>query len=267
MNIETKEKANKGNTFNIGLINNSAQANTDITATANFNNNLEIKAGIIPFFKSLLGSKTYKFIGEYKYNKTKYEYNLAQRINAIPEENIIKPRLSVAGPVLESLKYNLDEEHIKEMYTNILISEVDKTKQNRVLPAYIEIIKQINRDDALFIKNLKDMKTSQLSLCFIRLRTKGSKAYVELDTIIVNHSKMDNVIKPQKIVLENLERLNIIKLKRNTTIPNETRAIENAFEFYKNHFAIKDPNTEFFYTKGVLEITDFGQNFINICCS
>lgn len=269
MDTDAKETTNKGNIINIGLVNNNAQANTDITTNVKLNNSLKIKTGIIPLFKSILGSKTYKFIGEYEYQKAKYEYELEQRINAIPEENIVNPRISVAGPVLESLKYNLNEEQIKEMYTNILISEIDRTKQNKVLPAYIEIIKQISRDDALFIKTLKDINKSSLSLCFIKLKEKNSISYIDVDIIIVESLKNNSfhTIKPQKIVLENLERLNIIKIKDGIYLPDEEKTIDSAFEYYKSHLINNNSNRELIYTKGILEITDFGLNFIEICCS
>lgn len=267
MKIKTDNISNKGNMYNIALINNSAQVNNDLT----LENKIEIKTGIFPFFKSFLGKLTYKFIGNFEYEIKKFEYELKQKIEAIPDENITEPRLSIAGPTLDYLKYNLCEKQIKDMYINILMSEIDITKQNKVLPSYIEIVKQISKDDAIFIKCLRDTKKKSLSICFINLKEKDSDGYIQLDTIIVDKTKNNasHIIIPQKIVLENLERLNIIKINRDTYIPSEIKDTENAFNYYKSHThsIINDSSAELCYDQGILEITNFGQNFIEICCS
>lgn len=267
MEIKTDNISNKGNMYNIALINNSAQLNNNLT----LENKIEIKTGIFPFFKSFLGKLTYKFIGNFEYERKKFEYELKQKIDAIPDENITTPRLSIAGPTLDYLKYNLCEKQIKDMYINILMSEIDITKQNKVLPSYIEIVKQISKDDAIFIKILRNTKKNSLSICFINLKKKDSIEYIQLDTIIVDKTKNNagHFIIPQKIVLENLERLNIIKINRDAFMPDETEDTENAFNYYKSHShsISSDLNVELSYSQGILEITNFGQNFIEICCS
>lgn len=59
-------------------------------------------------------------------------------------EERVESSINIVGTTIESLKYNLDEEHIKDMFTNILISDMTKDKKEKVLPAYIEIVKQLS---------------------------------------------------------------------------------------------------------------------------
>lgn len=259
----------KGNIYNIGLINNTAQANTDISTNINLQpaECNEIKTGIVELTKAFIDSKTFRFIGETKYNKEKYEYELKQRINNIPNEYITKPRKSIVGPVLENLRYNMDEEQIREMFTNILTGEVDERKQKNILPAYTEIIKQLSKEDAIFLNTLKQVRKHQLSTCIIRLEYDNKEGYINLDTIIADG--LHHTLNPKKIVLENLERLNIINLSSNIMLPENKKIVKNAFIHYKDSYSGRDKpsNANVTYTEGLLTITDFGWNFIDICCS
>lgn len=259
----------KGNTYNIGLINNAFQANTDISANMNLQpaECNEIKTGIVELTKAFIDSKTFRFIGETKYNKEKYEYELKQRIKKIPNEYIAKPRKSIIGPVLENIRYSIDEDQMREMFTNILTGEVDKRKQDKILPAYTEIIKQLSKEDAIFLNTLKQIRKHQLSTCIIRLEFDNNKGYIDLDTIIAED--LHHTLNPKKIVLENLERLNIINLSSNFMLPENKKIVKNAFIHYKDSYSGRDkpPKANITYTEGLLTITDFGWNFIDICCS
>ena len=175
--------------------------------------------------------------------------------------------MSIVGPAIDVLKYNIDEEHIKEMFVNILTGEMDNRKQSKILPAYTEIIKQLSKEDAIFLNTLKQIRKHQLSTCIIRLEYYNKEGYIDLDTIIADG--LHHTLNPKKIVLENLERLNIINLSSNIMLPENKNIVKNAFIHYKDSYSGRDKpsNANVTYTEGLLTITDFGWNFIDICCS
>lgn len=72
-----------------------------------------------------------------------YESDLKAKINEIDPEEIVESSVNIVGPTIENLKYNLDEEHIKDMFTNILISDMTKSMKSKVQPSFIEIVKQL----------------------------------------------------------------------------------------------------------------------------
>lgn len=261
MTVEIKD--NKGNIYNIGLINNTMQNNVELTSE----NKIEIKTGVIEFAKALIGNTTCKFIANYKLKKEKLEREISNELKKIDTKKIVEPRMSVVGPTMESLKYTLDEEQIRKMYIKLLAGELNQDTHSKVLPAYIEIIKQLSKEDAMLLKSFKEMKKQQLSTCITRLEFNNKEGYVDLDTIIVD--KPGHTIMPKKIVLENLERLNIIQLSSNIALPANNEIVKNAFSYYKSKMFVcdKSTNTNLTYTDGSLIITDFGWNFIDICCS
>lgn len=49
--------------------------------------------------------------------------------------------MNIMGPAVDILKYNLDEQHIKDIFVNIMSSEMNGEKQTKVLPSYIDIVR------------------------------------------------------------------------------------------------------------------------------
>ena len=145
---------NKGNVTNFGIINNTIQNNVELT----LEQKMEIKTSFKEFIKAIFGKLTYKFIGNYKLEKVLFEKYIIAQIDNIDTKKIVEPRLSVVGPTIENLKYNMTEEQIRKMYENILIGELNEDIHSKILPAYIEIVKQLSKEDAVFLKSLKDTK-------------------------------------------------------------------------------------------------------------
>lgn len=163
----------------------------------------------IKFPLSFLSSKIkpilYKSIQECEYKLKKIDAELKEKYESIPEENRIEPRMSIVCSSLEGLKYNLDEIYIKKMFVNILGNEMDDRKQERIVPAYIEIIKQLSKNDAIFILNYSKIFNLIVEMYILHL-TNENKYYLLYKTSDNNiYCDQINIIS-----LENLKRLAII---------------------------------------------------------
>lgn len=189
----------------------------------------------------------------------------------IPEENLIQPKVNILGPVMEGLKYNLDEEHIKEMFTNILLSDMDSRKQSRVKPAYIEIVKQLSKEDAEFLKGLKLLYLEKDILPIITLKAivnnTNSFFYVSNKIICLNNHPLRPI---DPVVLDNLLRLKILDIPFDSHV-SDTVVYENAFNQLITQTAFEEYNDKnnrhLGFKKEILKCTDFGKNFIDICLS
>ncbi len=107
----------------------------------------------------------------------KFEKKLQEKYNDIPVENRTDCPINILGPVLESLKYNIDEEYMQELFSNLLISSMDKAKQSNVHPKYAKIISEMNEVDArvfdFIIKNYDGyIKSGKVSI-----QIKGTNQY------------------------------------------------------------------------------------------
>ena len=251
----------------------STEIKTDLTKVSNkaYNDFAKPTATGIKFIKDFLVSGVkpfmYRKIKESEYRIQQINDELERKCNAIPIENQTEPRISILGPAIDMIKYNLEEEHIKELFINVLVSEMDDKKQNKVLPAYVEIIKQISKEDAGFISFISEVNGIIENISLLQLFDKNKKELLNSDVdyyVVIEANKDFYYKKISRLSLDNLERLGIIKFNTDFGLTDISGEIENNFKVisgnnYKNK--IMD------YKLYSLEITDLGFNFIDICCS
>lgn len=196
-----------------------------------------------------------------------YAIELQNKAQKIPKENLITPRVNILGPAIEGLKYNLEEDYIKEYFTNILIADMDNRKQNKVLPSYIEIVKQLSKNDAETLQFLKEKTIRENPIIKLKyIFDNGGFTYVS-DNIGLLYDGKDIVL--DAVILDNLCRLKLIELNFDMHRKDET-VYKEAFERIKLRDEFKVlPNSakDLGYSKGLLKITQFGKNFIDICLS
>lgn len=94
-----------------------------------------------------------------------FERRMQEKYNNIPEENRVDSPVNVLGPTLESLKYNIDEEYMQELFANLLISSMDKATQKTVHPKYVKTISSLNDVDAKIFRYLYKKYNRNYILC------------------------------------------------------------------------------------------------------
>ncbi len=226
------------------------------------------------FLASKVKPYMYESIEEAKYKCREIDIKLEEKYNKIPKENRVQPRTSIVGPTLDILKYNLDEEHIKEIFINLLSSEMDGRKQNGVLPAYINIINQLSYDDAIFLKQFKDNNT--ISFCTSKLISKvqnyvGIKSYTKF-MIRKNKNNLFTTSMLNELTLDNLTRLNILKVDYDNYYTSKKEEYDTLNKYILNLpitqiLQKENPNCIFECNNGIIELTFFGKKFIDICLS
>ena len=290
-----KNEKDNNNQFSLISINN----NNDYNELFKFANNLYENEGkpamnalkfLILFLVADIRPYMYEKIEESKYKIEKIKYEFDQKIKKIPTKNRTNPRLSIAGPVIDILKYNLDEEYIKEMFVNLLISEIDDRTQDKVLPSYAKIIEQLSADDANFLniyyqlkeiidefyllefKNKKEKKYSFqfISNTFEDLEENQNNIYIKKDKIsyfLYKANNKLNILNVKNTTIDNLIRLNILNINHNNIVLSD-EIPNNLNDFCKKIIDKHRKNS--LPTNGNMldiEFTEFGSNFIDICCS
>lgn len=90
------------------------------------------------------------------------ENDVAEKLKDIPEEKICTPDLTVAGPVLEALRFAGYKESLKEMYANFLAKSLNKDTTDKTHPSYVEVIKQLTVEEYLKLLKLKVKKLKKI---------------------------------------------------------------------------------------------------------
>ena len=163
---------------------------------------------------------------------TKVTAKLEQK--GVSEENITTPDPDIAVPVVEALRYS----KLKDEYAALLATSMDKNSGNEAHPAYVEILKQLQPDEAKILKALD----ANVSYPFIELIFKandsklGEKPYGFFYGSLFRDAKLD-VFNKVNVYIKNLERLGLIEmpLERYLTTPNTYEPIwdNKALEGFK----------------------------------
>lgn len=221
-----------------------------------------IVSGIKPFM--------YSRIKECEYKIKEIDRKLEEKYNRIPDQNKIEPRTNILGPAVDVLKYNLEEEHIKEMFINLIGNDMDITQQSKVLPSYIEIVKQLSKNDAEFITNLKSNNLiDELPIIKLKLVSNENSSFNYISPSFICLSD-GNYLEIPQLILDNLIRLQILEVDYETFFKDETN-YNKSFENLKNDSRFiqysKTQTKHLEPKKGLLLFTNFGKNFIDICLS
>ncbi len=82
----------------------------------------------------------------------KYNRELQEKIDAIPNEKRVEPDIQIVAPALEASKYCVEKEELREMFINLITSSMDSDKVTSVHPIFIDIISKLSSADALLFK-------------------------------------------------------------------------------------------------------------------
>lgn len=224
------------------------------------------------FWATPIGIKADTYIAERPFKlKKALEEMQAKYDNNIPKEYQVEPSSYIALKGANELNYSLDEEHLKEMFENLLVSDMDSRKKDRVLPSYIETIKQLNKNDAKFLELLKSKNGS---LCAIELIAQHNNGYTTISFdkyIIYDYSKNGSTVKYNNkklnpLIIDNLEKQKLIKVKFEAYLDNRDDEYESLFSSAKmSFFGELEKDYHLSYKKGIIELTALGQNFVDIC--
>lgn len=195
--------------------------------------------------------------------------SVREKIKVIPEEKLVEPEPYVAIPAMQQLSYCVNNEELRELYANLLISSMNIDKKWQVHPAFVDIIKQLTPDEAKFIRNLRPFVSFNNPLIDVRIEydETGSGR-----TIISNFTNvgLDQLDVPHNIgsYIDNLERLKLICIPPTMSLTNK-----DLYEPLKTHYLLTNslpkqlgPNQKIGYDYKVFNLTNFGFDFVNICC-
>lgn len=224
--------------------------------------------------------------------KAKFANKLKSKLNNIPPENRYEPKLSIIGPVIDNLKYNLNEENLHDMYANLLAKSCNSKLAENILPIFAEILKQIAPLETTILPTFLSTDTGY-SICDIRLQKKG-QYYNRYNHKLHNKSILRNYnegldifsnyfpynlhnISSEKLslMIDNWLRLKLIEIDEHVYTSedsyynfyydeNTKRIITNYKAKYKN-INFDDEDYEPAHIPKSIKPTLLGRNFYNIC--
>ena len=197
------------------------------------------------------------------------ETDMAIKLKGVPEENIITPDPSLAVPIIEALRYTAHKEEIREMFSNLIATAMDKDTALQAHPSFVEIIKQLSPDEAKMITTILDNGLHPL-ISVRAIRDNHEKGFLEIKKNFTNLPHIAKCSNPEmgSSYIENLNRLGLI------TIDRQVHLIDNDMYYDEliNHPDIQSLNPQILsmnrkisYKKYSFSRTEFGESFVKAC--
>lgn len=209
----------------------------------------------------------------------KFKETLEVKIQDVPPEKIIEPKLSIIGPIMESAKYYYEETELRELFANLLASSIESTKAKNLHPSFPQIIQNLSSEDAIFLKDISERP--EIPYCSLRFQERENPNTTTLFAFfgkgitiyryLVPIYKEDDPFCDFNATIDNLSRLKLIEINEGKSFADiktyssilDSPIYQKYLEEYFDDESILE--NELTLIRGVISITDFGDKFINCC--
>ena len=206
-----------------------------------------------------------KWIAEREYNLAETEKILAKKLEKVGEEKIITPEPYVAVPAIQAISYTMNSKELRDLYANLLAKAMNSDTKDMVHPAYLETIKQLSPEEAMYFKYI----------CSLKIRPMVD---VQLDLpegLSVTISTNANLFSADynkffELTIDNLTRLGLINIPYGVWYGEvsvyETLIGELKRKFNLDQWKEKYPEaTGISFPKKRIDLTAYGINFYETC--
>ncbi|QAA31226.1 DUF4393 domain-containing protein [Clostridium manihotivorum] len=205
-------------------------------------------------------------------NLKKYEEELNEELNKIPENKLVEPPLNVVGPAIESSKFYIEDEKTRKMFAKLIASSMNIDLASKSHPSFVEIIKQLSPLDASNFKIIFEGERLPI-VKYLGVDQFGNSATAITNVFLSNTAYGFTSIIASSI--SNLERLGLVSITYTDRLADDNEYLM----FYTdpdylnlmdeiNKERMEDPNYFYLTTdikKGIISLTPFGQDFASIC--
>jgi len=193
---------------------------------------------------------------------------VSEKLQNVPEENIVTPPAHIAGPALESLRYTGSVYELKELYANLLASSMDINSTKGVHPSFVEIIKQLSSDEAKLLSAfLESSQEPIINIKNMREDDSGGRDHYRYFTNIGEKYGLQELSQVPNY-FDNLSRLGLIEIPDNYQLLGD-----NIYDHLESHPAViqmknkidSEDGRKHEVVKTAIKVTGLGRQFINIC--
>ena len=158
---------------------------------------------------------------------------------------------------IERLHYLEDEPNLAELFEELLISTIDVSQKEHNHPAYVEVLKQINNQEAKNLKLIFQEHNTQLAIVNINLVVDKNGVYNNISQYLLCPPYKSSITRKE---LENWERLKLIDIRMDVRLTDDSKYKYAEDQITKVNKVLTPPK-KFELQKGILSFTEFGKNF------
>jgi hypothetical protein len=213
-----------------------------------------------------LAAVNYAFDKARKYFEERFQKELSEKTDEIPEEQLVEPKASIAGPTLQGLAFAHEEPNLKDMYLSLLATSMDGRNSDNAHPAFVEIIKQLDSEEARLLKTMLQFR-GYLPIIEIRVSQRGQTSWNVLETHLmnlINENTKEPEINPKvSSMVTNWQRLGLVAVDYTQHLVDDKNYewVEKRPEYQKFKEERENDEHNVSYAKGTIIRTPLGIQF------
>lgn len=152
------------------------------------------------------------------YMRSRFAPELQERLDSVPEENIIEPRAVLAGPALDALVYAHEDDDLRRLYLSLLASAMDSRIADDAHPAFIELLRQVDSDEIAYLRAVYQGVSGITPIARLRLTSKDGSGSVDAATHVLDWREAGAAFVPPRSAtyVDNWVRLGLVEVMYDT---------------------------------------------------
>lgn len=179
----------------------------------------------------------------------------------IPRNQICLPRMDVVVPALDAVRYS----PIKDAFASLIAQSMDNRAAHTVLPAYVEMLKQLSEDELLLLRDSPKLGRfiPIADVVYVLPNEQVVAAYRNVlpPAVVKGCAHKDNI--PQYI--DNLVRLNLLYRPATQEAADASYRSFSRLGFVRDIMKAAPPKARAGLEKSVIGLSDLGDKFLKAC--
>lgn len=200
------------------------------------------------------------------YFAEKFQEDISKKASTIPLEQIIEPKASIAGPALQGLAFTHEEANLKDMFLSLLATAMDGRVASEAHPAFVEIIKQLDSEEATLIRGVLQSQNA-IAIVEVRLTTVGEQGWRTLATHLLNLKNVETSL-PVEIpktpaMVDNWVRLGLVDVDyvKHLNVADSYVWVEDRPEVARYRLKYESETRKVTFANGIIMRTALGIQF------
>lgn len=235
-----------------------ADTKQKIAETKNFIATIAHGGLVVPLKK--VGGAVIKIAESFSLHSESTKNAINKKVEQLKQQGILSGEISsipAFADMAERLVYLDNEPDLKKMFEDLLISTIDSTKTNINHPAYVEVLKQINNQEATNLKLIFQDYNTKLAIVNINLVLDEDGRYINNTQYWLCPPYGSSISRKE---LENWERLKLIDIRMDVHLTDDSEYKYAEDEITEANKTLTPPQ-KLKLRKGILSFTEFGKNF------
>lgn len=191
---------------------------------------------------------------------------LRERLAHLSPEEIQPPPISVAGPILEALRFTVDDDELRNMFVNLLAATMDPASTSNAHHSFVEIIKQLSPDEARILKYMGEDEEAGFQVANLQAYSKEG-GFINIARNLTHLGKDAGVANQVNVpsYLDNLCRLGLCAIPNGITLDSSYDPLTNCPDFLPFIDTIKAMGRTPKFERRIIELTEYGRKFVTLC--